>query len=145
MEIRAPQSAEEWQDYYDLRYRLLRQPWKQPKGSEQNEGDATAQHFALYDHKKLVAVARLDAMGNRVFQVRFFAVEQTEQDKGYGKILMHSIEQVVLQQQGQKIILQARENALPFYSKLGYQTVEKTHLLFGEIQHFLMVKTLKSI
>lgn len=142
MEIRAPQSAQEWQDYYDLRYRLLRQPWNQPKGSEQNEGDSTAQHFALYDHKKLVAVARLDAMGHRIFQVRFFAVKQTEQGKGLGKRLMHVIEQAVHHQQGQKIILQARENAQPFYSKLGYQTVAKSHLLFGEIQHFLMEKQL---
>jgi hypothetical protein len=39
-----------------------------------------------------------------------------------------------------KIILHAREQAQSFYSKLGYQYEEKSHLLFGEIQHHLMSK-----
>jgi hypothetical protein len=39
-----------------------------------------------------------------------------------------------------EIILHAREIAIPFYESLGYQLVEKSHLLFDEIQHFLMIK-----
>jgi ribosomal protein S18 acetylase RimI-like enzyme len=38
--------------------------------------------------------------------------------------------------------LHAREIAIGFYQKLGYQMIEKSHLLFGEIQHYLMEKTL---
>jgi hypothetical protein len=30
--------------------------------------------------------------------------------------------------------------AVDFYAKAGYQMMEKSHLLFGEIQHFLMQK-----
>jgi ribosomal protein S18 acetylase RimI-like enzyme len=41
-----------------------------------------------------------------------------------------------------KIILHAREIALGFYEKLGYQLIEKSHLLFGEIQHYLMEKNI---
>jgi hypothetical protein len=40
----------------------------------------------------------------------------------------------------QKIILHAREVALPFYRQLSYQLDAPSHLLFGEIQHFLMHK-----
>jgi hypothetical protein len=40
------------------------------------------------------------------------------------------------------MILHAREVALDFYKKLDYELVEKSHLLFGEIQHYLMVKDL---
>ena len=39
VEIRSPKTTDEWQEYYDLRYRVLRQPWNQPRGSERNEGD----------------------------------------------------------------------------------------------------------
>jgi hypothetical protein len=39
-----------------------------------------------------------------------------------------------------EIILHAREIALPFYEKLDYTVVEKSHLLFNEIQHYLMRK-----
>ena len=48
IEIRSPKTDKEWVEYYDLRYRVLRQPWNQPIGSERNEGDASEQHFALY-------------------------------------------------------------------------------------------------
>jgi hypothetical protein len=39
-----------------------------------------------------------------------------------------------------EIILHARAQALGFYEKLGYICIEQSHLLFGEIQHFLMKK-----
>ncbi|MEN9442704.1 MAG: hypothetical protein RLZ33_2781, partial [Bacteroidota bacterium] len=48
MEIRSPQIEREWEEYFDLRYRILREPLNQPKGSERNDGDATGIHFALY-------------------------------------------------------------------------------------------------
>ncbi len=34
IEIRSPKTELEWVNYYDLRYRILRQPWNQPIGSE---------------------------------------------------------------------------------------------------------------
>ena len=39
-----------------------------------------------------------------------------------------------------KIVLDAREGAVDFYKKLGYQVAEKSYLLFDEIQHFQMQK-----
>jgi hypothetical protein len=55
---------------------------------------------------------------------------------------MNEIEAVCKAKGYLQIILHAREVALPFYQKLGYQMVEPSHLLFGEIQHYLMQKTL---
>ena len=40
------------------------------------------------------------------------------------------------------VVLEARENAVPFYESLGYSMIEKSYLLFGEIQHFRMKKAL---
>ena len=36
-----------------------------------------------------------------------------------------------------EITLQSREVAIQFYKSLGYKIEKKTHLLFGNIQHFL--------
>jgi predicted GNAT family N-acyltransferase len=38
------------------------------------------------------------------------------------------------------MILQAREGAVKFYQSLGYKVIEKTYLLFGQIQHYKMEK-----
>lgn len=141
MEIRSPKTDSEWEDYYNLRYKILREPLGQPRGSERNDGDAIGQHFALYDEGKLRAIARLDIAEEGISQVRFVAVDTSIHGKGFGRKIMEATEQVSKEQGNFKMILQARENALEFYSRLGYTIVEKSYLLFDQVQHFLMEKT----
>lgn len=140
MEIRAPQTDLEWRNYYDLRYRILRKPLQQPVGSEKNDGDETGIHFALFENQVLKAIARLDLQAEKMAQVRFVAVENNVQGKGFGKKMMLEIENYCKQNNLVKIELQARENAVPFYLSLHYELIEPTHLLFGKVQHFLMSK-----
>lgn len=140
MEIRTPQTDLEWENYFDLRFRILRKPLQQPVGSEKNDGDATGIHFALYENQVLKAIARLDLQTEKVAQVRFVAVENNSQEKGFGKKIMLEIEDYCKQNQLVKIELQARENAVPFYLSLQYELIEPTHVLFEKIQHFLMTK-----
>ena len=92
IEIREPQTESEWRDYYDLRYRVLREPLGKERGSERNEGDAAGIHFALYDGEILKAIARLDQSGDKITQVRFVAVEDNQQGKGYGRLIMQATE-----------------------------------------------------
>jgi N-acetylglutamate synthase-like GNAT family acetyltransferase len=141
--IRSPQNKTEWEAYYKLRYDVLRAPWGQAKGSEQTADEATHQHFAFFDDaNQIIGVGRLDQTAPHVGQVRFMAVTANQQGKGIGKMIMNEIEAVCKAKGFLQIILHAREVALPFYQKLGYQMVEPSHLLFGEIQHYLMQKTL---
>lgn len=140
IEIRPPESEQEWEKYYDLRYRILRKPLGQPLGSEKNEGDETGIHFALFENNQLMAIARLDHSGENTMQVRFVAVEENQQGKGFGKQIMMATEQKALELNAKKMILHARENAVPFYIGLGYTMVEKSHNLFGMVQHYLMEK-----
>jgi ribosomal protein S18 acetylase RimI-like enzyme len=142
IEIRSPKTQNEWDSYYDLRYRILRQPWNQPRGSERNEGDDSAIHAAFFENTTIIGVARLDLMENDFGQIRFMAVDITNQGKGIGEKLMLHLEGIAFQNCRKKIILHAREIAIGFYQKLGYQMIEKSHLLFGEIQHYLMEKSL---
>ena len=68
-----------------------------------------------------------------------------EQRKGYGSLLLAALEQAAGELKLDTIRLQARENAVPFYLRHGYQLQEKTFLLFGEIQHYLMNKQLDGV
>jgi len=141
--IRSPQNQTEWQAYFELRFDILRAPWGQAKGSEQTTDEAQHQHFAFFnDANQIIGVGRLDQTAPKVGQVRFMAVAANQQGKGIGKAIMDEIQAVCKAQGCLQIILHAREGALPFYQKLGYQLVEPSHLLFGEIQHYLMQKTL---
>jgi predicted GNAT family N-acyltransferase len=139
--IRSPQTQTEWTAYFQLRYAILRAPWGQAKGSEQTTDESQHQHFAYFDNKnQLLCVGRLDLLDPQTRQVRFMAVAEHQQGKGIGRALMEEMESVSKEMGSQKIILHAREVALPFYRQLGYHLDAPSHLLFGEIQHFLMHK-----
>lgn len=140
MEIRSPRTEEEWADYYNLRYEILRKPWNQPLGSEKDGLEGQAKHFAYFDTTKILGVGRLDQISPEVFQIRFMAVSTGLQKRGIGRLLMEEMESVTWDMGGQSILLHARENALGFYHSLGYELQSTSHLLFGEIQHYLMKK-----
>ncbi len=140
MEVRSPQTAKEWEDYYDLRYRILREPLEQPRGSEKNEGDATGIHLALYDQGILRAIARLDQAEPKISQTRFVAVDASTRGKGYGRIIMEAAERKSQEMGNEKMILHARDYALDFYLKIGYTNIEKSYKLYDVLQHFLMEK-----
>lgn len=140
--IKAPETVKEWEEYYDLRYRVLREPLGQPRGSERNEGDETGIHFGLYENGVLKAIARLDESGEKVAQVRFVAVETDQQGSGFGRMIMVATEEEAKRRGDTKMILHARDYAVDFYLKLGYTLIEPSHKLFGILQHFLMEKAL---
>lgn len=140
--IKTPQSRDDWDVYYDLRYRILREPLGKERGSERNEGDETGIHFALYENDALIAVARLDRVDETVCQARFVAVESHLQGKGYGRKIMTALENEALASGYEKLILHARDYALPFYEKLGYTLIGPSYKLFDVLQHFEMFKVL---
>ncbi len=143
IEIRSPRTDEEWSLYYDLRYRVLREPLHQPLGSEKNDGDETGIHFGLYEENELKAIARLDEVDMDTAQTRFVAVELGEQRKGYGKLIMYAVEQEAIEKEYKKMILHARDYAVDFYLDLGYTLIEPSYKLFDVLQHFLMEKELR--
>lgn len=138
--IRLPNTPDEWDDYYRLRYLVLRKPLGQTEGSERNEGDLTGEHFALYEDDVLRAIARLDTYVPTISQVRFVAVDTSIQGKGYGKLIMEAVENRSKETGNTKMILHARDYAVPFYEKLNYIIVEKSYKLFDVLQHYLMEK-----
>ena len=93
---------------------------------------------------RLSGVARMHESAPLQGQVRCVAVATGQQGKGIGKLIMSYLEKVAVVNGWQEVVLEARENAVPFYESLGYSIVEKSYLLFGEIQHYRMKKALLS-
>ena len=53
---------------------------------------------------------------------------------------MQEAESISISRGDTQMILQAREVAVDFYKSQGYQILEKSHVLFDHIQHYLMQK-----
>ena len=144
MKIIEPSTSEEFKKYYNLRYEVLRKPWLQPKGSERDEEEETSLHRMIIDEPngKAVAVGRLQFNTIEEAQIRFMAVSNYYRGMGYGSEIVKALENIAREKGRRKIILQSRENAVKFYEKNGYKIIEKSYLLFDEIQHWLMEKEL---
>tara|TARA_B110000116_G_C16626412_1_gene486205 strand:- start:179 stop:616 length:438 start_codon:yes stop_codon:yes gene_type:complete len=144
MEIIEPNTSDEFKIYYKLRYEVLREPWFQPKGSERDEEEETSLHRMIIDepHGKAVAVGRLQFNTIEEAQIRYMAVSDDYQGKGYGRKMVKALDNIAREKGSRKIILQSRGNAVKFYEKNGYKIIEKSYLLFDQIQHWLMEKEL---
>lgn len=140
--VTQPSSPSDFDIYYALRYEVLRKPWNQPLGSEKDKDEETSIHAMIKESNRALAVGRLQFTDENTSQVRFMAVDPSQQGKGLGRRVLEFLEQKSLEGGRKKVILHARENALKFYESCGYKIKEKSHLLWGQVQHWLMEKEL---
>ncbi|MCW8832018.1 MAG: bifunctional GNAT family N-acetyltransferase/hotdog fold thioesterase [Colwellia sp.] len=142
--LRSPQNAEEFAQYYQLRWQILRKPWQQVLGSEQDEHEPHSIHRMIIDETgHVLAVGRLEQSAEQQGQIRYMAVCETAQGQGLGQQIIAELERIASKLGITEIVLNAREKALGFYQQLDYQQHEISHVLFGEVTHYRMTKTLK--
>ena len=142
MEIKSPQTDAEWKAYYALRFNVLREPWNQPLGSEVLADEDQAIHAIAVEDNEVLGVARMHESAEKQGQVRCVATATAAQGKGIGKAIMAYLEEQAKAKGWTEIVLEARENAVPFYQRIGYTIIAESYLLFGEIQHYRMKKAL---
>jgi len=142
MHLRSPETDSEFEKYFELRWRILRKPWNQPKGSEQDSDEDSSYHLMAIENDQVIGVARLQFTNNNSAQLRYMAVDNVHQKKGIGKSIINHLETYAKQHGAHELFLNARDNALIFYTRLGYEIMGKSYLLFNSIQHYKMSKKL---
>jgi GNAT superfamily N-acetyltransferase len=142
IEIRAPRTAEEFRLYYDLRWRILRQPWTQPRESEKDEHEEGAVHLIAWCDGRVAGVGRLHFTGPDEAQIRFMAVEHDWQGRGIGGLILARLEDEARAGGARRMVLNARDAAVRFYSRHGYAISGESEPLFDSIPHWQMRKTL---
>jgi ribosomal protein S18 acetylase RimI-like enzyme len=96
----------------------------------------------IHDDAAALAVGRLHLNGPEEAQVRYMAVDPAFQGQGLGGRLLGELENQARYQGVQRIVLNARANAVGFYTHLGYEIIGPGETLFGEIRHTKMRKVL---
>ena len=141
LDIREPRTAGDYALYYDLRWRILRQPWTQEKQTERDEHESDAVHLMAWREGKLLGVGRLHLNPAGEAQIRYMAVEEGHNGSGVGSAILKELESRAALRGVKAIVLNARDGARRFYEKHGYAVVREGGLLFG-IVHWEMRKTL---
>lgn len=141
--ITSPCTDEQWDAYYELRWRLLRQPWQKPPGSEKDDREQDAYHcLVLHQHRQAVGVGRLHKHTDEVAQIRYMAVAQQYQRQGIGRQILEHLEGIARDWGIRHIVLNARDAYLDFYLSRGYFITDKHHVLFDVIPHTQLQKEL---
>lgn len=140
---RSPKTAGEFEKYYQLRWQVLRKPWGQALGSERDGLESESFHRMIIDeNNKVLAVGRLEKTSQFSGHIRFMAVSTAAQGQGLGQIIIKALELAAQKLGITDLTLNARESAMAFYQKIGYQSHGFSHLLFDEIKHFAMSRAL---
>jgi ribosomal protein S18 acetylase RimI-like enzyme len=142
MKIVKPKTKEDFDKYYDLRWRVLRKPWGQPEGSEKDDLEDESIHLMACQGGGVCGVARAHFNSPGEAQIRYMAVDEPYRAKGIGSKLLVELEKRIKQKGARQITLNAREIAVGFYEEHGYEIVAKSHTLYGSIEHFKMQKRL---
>ncbi|MCU0360479.1 MAG: GNAT family N-acetyltransferase [Bacteroidia bacterium] len=142
-QVHISRNPEEFEKILELRFKVLRAPWNQSKASATDEKENESYNaYILSSEGGVIACGRLQENENKVGQIRYMAVDANWQGKGLGKTILETLETKAKELGFKKIELQARENALEFYKSNKYSIDEKSFLLWGQIQHYKMSKTL---
>ena len=141
MIVRPPQTPEEFERYRDLRWRILRAPWNKPKITEQDDLENDDFPIMVCEVDGIpIGVGRAHFISEDEAQIRSISVEPHWEGKGIGSIVLKELEKIVTAKGAKRIIIHARNNAVEFYKKNGYHSVEESYTLFGVIPHTLMEK-----
>src|SRR5437762_10522074 len=111
----------------------------QPRGSERDSEDDSAFHLLLMDAAgKALACGRLHLTALGEAQLRYMAVDEHARGCGYGGRILEALEAEARGRGAPKIVLNARDNAVAFYRKRGYDVIGDAETLFGVISHVRM-------
>lgn len=145
-QVVAPMSDKDWEQYYEVRWQVLRAPLQQPRGSEKDEYEQHAWHRMVIDEQgRVVGVARLHLVSAEESQIRYMAVIDAHRRKGLATMMLESLEAIARQESVKRVILNARKSATNFYENLGYVVTGDAPEIFGSIPHVQMCKSLDEV
>ncbi len=145
----APISDDLWRESIACRFRNLYEPFGLGMEYATSELDSPRDrpeviHLIATLDGAVVGTGRLDLQSSheRVnsAQLRYCAVDATQRGRGVGQTLVRSFDELARARGVERIWMDAREDAVRFYERMGYRDVAPGPLKFGIIPHRVMEK-----
>jgi len=132
----------EYKKMVELRKEILRKPLGLDfsEADLENEKDDTL--IAAFDDDEMVGCCMLCKETDEKIKLRQMAVHEDVQGKGLGAAILNFAENIARDKGYKTIFMHARESAVGFYEKLGYQINSD---VFSEVNipHYVMEKRLE--
>ena len=131
-----------------LRHAVLR-PHQPPQNAiYDGDDEPTTAHFGAFVDEEIVGIVtlfRADSpfeVAGESLQLRGMAVAPEFQKRGVGALLVLRALEWASSTNAKLMWCNARTVAVPFYQRLGFQTIGEEFLLLETMPHFVMFKTL---
>lgn len=142
MEVKQVTTKEQLDDAFAVRRTVFVDEQQVPEEEEIDQYEDEATHVVLYDNEEPIGAARvrvLDGIG----KLERICVLSSGRKKGAGKLIVNKLEEIATSQGVSKLKLNAQTHAIPFYERLGYETVSDVFMDAG-IPHVTMIKQTKA-
>lgn len=138
--VKTPTTHDDFKAYYALRYRVLREPWGHPKGTEKDDYEPISEHFMAVNEKgDVVGVVKLYQKAECTGYISHLAVAPEYQHKGIGHLLLETVERRARERGFCALGTMARATATVYFEKYGFYVVGvptphlgMTHLVWME-------------
>ncbi len=138
-----PTTENQLNKYFHFRWQMLREPWQMPIGSERDEYDSMSHHRMIVDGRgRVMAIGRLYITPDCEGQIRYMAVKGARRSKGMGSLVLVALESLARQEGAKRLVCRAREDAISFYAKNGFEPRGEMNDERGPMRHQQMVKPL---
>lgn len=136
-------------DTYPVRHEVLRKGKPIETCQFKGDDDENNVHFGLYQNERLIGIISIFKEKNNLFseknqfQIRGMAVLEEFQGNGFGAELVKEAENHCVNLNTDLIWFNARENAVPFYKKIGYTSIGDSFSIPDVGIHFAMYKKIR--
>ncbi|MFT8321089.1 MAG: GNAT family N-acetyltransferase [Bacillus sp. (in: firmicutes)] len=138
MEVIVVKTDKELEDAFFVRRTVFVNEQQVPEEEEIDQFEQESVHFVLYDHDKPVGAGRYRIIDEYGKMERICILKENRKG-GSGKTLMNKMEEYAVKNGASALKLNAQTQAIPFYSKLGYEVISDEFLDAG-IPHKTMLK-----
>lgn len=131
--------SKEYPQLLEFRNQWLRKPIGLNLMEEDLSDDEKGWILIVLDEEEIMGCIMLHPLTEKLIKFRQMAIHPNLQGKGIGSTLLEDAEQLAKEKGFEKIVLHARNTAIGFYEKAGYQSISEP---FTEvtIPHILMKK-----
>tara|TARA_A200000113_G_scaffold212204_1_gene213516 strand:- start:193 stop:636 length:444 start_codon:yes stop_codon:yes gene_type:complete len=123
-EIRSPSTSEEWKNYENFRWEVLRKPLKMSHIPLQDNFEEISIHLmGITLKQKVIACGRFHLNNPNQGQIRYMGVSKNYRRLGIGSKLVKELEKLAMNHGANNILLNARNNIVDFYKSLNYEVI----------------------
>ncbi|MCP3429133.1 bifunctional GNAT family N-acetyltransferase/hotdog fold thioesterase [Opacimonas viscosa] len=141
--IITPKTEEQFRQYYQFRWQILREPFNYPKGSEKDEYENVAEHRMVLNNKnEIIAVGRCHFNTAEEVQIRHIAVSFDAHGKGMGRVILSALENFAVENGAIRAVTNSLETSEHFFRSCGYVVADEAAQDLMRLKRLQMVKKL---